>query len=265
VFVVDDDRAKRASATGRGLRERRRSDVSLIWLNWSGAAPVPGTTLIRSAIGQSRGLHIHVAHAAHSARHAGVGVVYRRSTKEMAFVRTGLGGQKVVINGGAFVVPIFHGVTPVNMRTQRFEIRRDRDRAVITKDRMRMDVNAEFFVRVAPNRDSVAAAAQTLGRRTTDADALRELVEGKFVDALRAIAAEMPLEELHEKRSEYATRVRKAVAETLAKNGLEAEDVSITQLDQTNIEFFNPSNTFDAEGLTRLTEEAARGGAAPGA
>jgi uncharacterized membrane protein YqiK len=183
---------------------------------------------------------------------------YRRSTKEMAFVRTGLGGQRVVINGGAFVIPIFHDVTPVNMRTQRFEVRRDRDRATITKDRMRMDVNAEFFVRVIPNRDSVAAAAQTLGRRTTDPDAMRELVEGKFVDTLRSVAAEMTLEEMHEKRSDYAQRVRKAVSEILGKNGLEAEAVSITQLDQTNIEFFNPSNTFDAEGLTRLTEEIER-------
>ena len=183
---------------------------------------------------------------------------YRRSTKEMAFVRTGLGGQKVVINGGAFVIPIFHDVTPVNMRTQRFEIRRDRDRAMITKDRMRVDVDAEFFVRVAPNRDSVASAAQTLGRRSTDQEALRELVEGKFIDTLRAVAAEMTLEDLHEKRSDYAARVRKGVAETLAKNGLEAEAVSLTQLDQTNIEFFNPSNTFDAEGLTRLIEEIER-------
>ena len=33
---------------------------------------------------------------------------YRRSTKEMAFVRSGLGGQKVVINGGALVIPIIH-------------------------------------------------------------------------------------------------------------------------------------------------------------
>ena len=31
--------------------------------------------------------------------------LYLRSSKERAFVRTGLGGQKVVMNGGAFVLP----------------------------------------------------------------------------------------------------------------------------------------------------------------
>ena len=183
---------------------------------------------------------------------------YRRSTKETAFVRTGLGGQKVVIGGGAFVVPLFHDVTPVGMRTQRLEVSRTRDKSLITKDRMRADVTAEFFVRVAPNRDSVAIAAQALGRRSLDADGLRELVEGKFVDTLRSVAAEMTMEELHEKRGDYVQRVRKAIGPVLEKSGLEAEAVSLTQLDQTDMEHFNPSNAFDAEGLTRLTEEIER-------
>ena len=39
--------------------------------------------------------------------------LYRRSTKETAFVRTGFGGEKVVINGGALVIPVVHEVTPV--------------------------------------------------------------------------------------------------------------------------------------------------------
>jgi uncharacterized membrane protein YqiK len=183
---------------------------------------------------------------------------YRRSTKETAFVRTGLFGQKVVINGGAFVVPIFHDVTLVNMRTNRIEVQRARDSAIITKDRMRVDVVADFFVRVEPEKKAVATAAQAIGRRLMDADGLREMVEGKFVDTLRAVAAEMTMEELHEKRGEYARRVRDGVTPTLASSGLQLEAVSLTQLDQTNMEYFNPSNAFDAEGLTRLTEEIER-------
>ncbi len=33
--------------------------------------------------------------------------LYRRASAEQAFVRTGLGGQKVVMSGGAIVMPIF--------------------------------------------------------------------------------------------------------------------------------------------------------------
>ena len=111
--------------------------------------------------------------------------LYLRSSKERAFVRTGLGGQKVVLDGGAFVLPIVHDVIPVNMNTLRLEVSRGRDKALITKDRMRVDVIAEFYVRVAAQPDAVAAAAQTLGLRTMEPEQLKELVEGKFIDALR--------------------------------------------------------------------------------
>jgi uncharacterized membrane protein YqiK len=181
--------------------------------------------------------------------------LYLRSSKERAFVRTGLGGEKVVVDGGAFVLPILHDVIPVNMNTLRLEVIRGRDKSLITKDRMRVDVIAEFYVRVAAKPESVAAAAQTLGQRTLEPERLKELIEGKFVDALRTAAADMTMEELHEKRGAYVRRVREAVAEDLTKNGLELEAASLTQLDQTSMEFFNPSNAFDAEGLTRLTEQ----------
>jgi len=180
--------------------------------------------------------------------------LYLRSSKERAFVRTGFGGQKVVLDGGAFVLPILHDVIPVNMNTLRLEVSRGRDKALITRDRMRVDVIAEFYVRVAALPDAVAAAAQTLGLRTMAPEQLKELIEGKFVDALRTAAAEMSMEELHEKRGTYVRKVREAVAEDLLKNGLELESASLTQLDQTSMDYFNPSNAFDAEGLTRLTE-----------
>ena len=184
--------------------------------------------------------------------------LYLRSSKERAFVRTGFGGQKVVQNGGAFVLPILHEVIPVNMNTLRLEVSRGRDKAIITRDRMRVDVVAEFYVRVQAMPDAIAAAAQTLGQRTMQPETLKELTEGKFVDALRTVAAEMTMEEMHEKRGEYVKRVRAVVAADLLQNGLELETVSLTQLDQTSMEFFDPSNAFDAEGLTRLTEQIER-------
>src|SRR6202795_969967 len=184
--------------------------------------------------------------------------LYLRSSKERAFVRTGFGGQKVVMNGGALVLPIIHEVIPVNMNTLRLEVSRGRERAIITKDRMRVDVTSEFYVRVQASPDAIAAAAQTLGQRTMQQEMLKELVEGKFVDALRTVAAEMTMEELHEKRGEFVKRVGATVAENLLQNGLELESASLTQFDQTQMEFFNPSNAFDAEGLTRLTDQIER-------
>ncbi len=180
--------------------------------------------------------------------------LYRRASKEVSFVRTGLSGQKVIMNGGALVLPVMHETIPVNMNTLRLEVRRANDAALITRDRMRVDVQAEFYVRVQPTQESIANAAQTLGMRTMNPEALKELVEGKFVDALRAVAAEMAMIELHEQRVDFVQKVQQVVSEDLLKNGLELESVSLTGLDQTSKEHFNPDNAFDAEGLTKLTE-----------
>ncbi|MEY3233905.1 MAG: hypothetical protein RL230_1176 [Pseudomonadota bacterium] len=181
--------------------------------------------------------------------------LYKRASKETSFVRTGLGGESVVVNGGALVFPVLHEIIPVNMATLRLEVTRNSEQALITKDRMRVDVLAEFYVRVAPNREAISAAAQTLGRRTMAPQELKELIEGKFVDALRSVAAELTMNELHEQRTQFVQKVQQAVTEDLTKNGLELETVSLTGLDQTPREFFNPDNAFDAEGLTKLTEE----------
>lgn len=78
--------------------------------------------------------------------------LYRRSMKEVAFVRTSFLGQKVVIDGGAFVWPIIHDITPVNMNTLPLKLERTRQDALISKDRTRIDMQAEFYVRVRPTR-----------------------------------------------------------------------------------------------------------------
>jgi uncharacterized membrane protein YqiK len=180
--------------------------------------------------------------------------LYRRSTKEVAFVRTGFGGERVVINGGAFVIPVLHEVSPVNMNVMRIEVRRGQSNALITRDRMRVDLIAEFFLRVGHTPAAVALASQTLGRRAMQPDLIRDLFEGKFSSALRAVAAEMTLQELHERRGDFMSRVHEYAAGSLSPNGLELESVALVDIDQTSLEHFDPSNAFDAEGLTQITE-----------
>jgi len=181
--------------------------------------------------------------------------LYRRASKETAFVRTGVGGEKVVMNGGALVFPVFHETMPVNMNTLVLAVIRKDAEALITLDRLRIDVKAEFYVRVRPDAGAIGMAAQTLGQRTMQPEMLKDLVEGKFVDALRSVAAGMSMNELHEQRADFVQKVQQVSSNDLAMNGLELESVSLTGLDQTSIEHFNANNAFDAEGLTKLTEQ----------
>src|SRR3712207_8045578 len=49
---------------------------------------------------------------------------------------------------------------------------------------------------------------------------------GKFISALRSVASEMTMEEMHEKRGTYVERVKDAAAEALDQNGLQLESVA---------------------------------------
>jgi len=181
--------------------------------------------------------------------------LYRRSSKEVSFVRTGMLGEKVVISGGAFVLPIIHNITQVGMRTLSINIKRAGDKSLITKDRMRAELITEFFTKVPPEQRAVATAAQTLGNRTLDPEHLKEVVAGRFADALGEVAAKMTLDEIQENRGQFVKEVTKIANESIGHTGLALETVSIISLDQTPIEQFNPANTFDSQGLTQLTEQ----------
>ncbi len=181
--------------------------------------------------------------------------LYRHSSKDQSFVRTGSGGERVVMGGGALVIPIIHDITVVNMNAIPVEIRRSGEQSLITREKLRVDIVAEFFVRVIATRDGVSTAARTLGARTLDPMALKEIIQGRFVDAMAAVAATMTMEEIHQDRLGYIRKVADLAGQTLGANGLELENASLTALNQTDIAVFNPANAFDAEGLTRLTEE----------
>jgi uncharacterized membrane protein YqiK len=181
--------------------------------------------------------------------------LYRHSSKYQSFVRTGLGGERVVMGGGAFIIPIVHNITRVNMSAIPVEVRRLGEQSLITRNKMRIDVIAEFYVRVIPTEEGVSIAARTVGNRTQNSAELKEIVQGRFVDAMSAVAATMTMEEIHVNRGRFMHEVGALVAVALRSNGLELENASLTSLNQTDISVFNPANAFDAEGLTQLTEQ----------
>ncbi len=179
---------------------------------------------------------------------------YLKSTRDTALIRTGAGGQRVVLDGGTLVWPFLHRVDEINMRTRKFEVRRTGEKSLITEDRLRVDVEMEFHVRVVPTAGGVATAAQSYGAKTLRSDELGVLLEGRFVDALQAVAATYTLDDIHEKRGQFAHAVRDSLAEEMKHNGLVLESASITRMDQTSFAALNENNAFNAVGMRRLAE-----------
>jgi uncharacterized membrane protein YqiK len=179
---------------------------------------------------------------------------YKKATREVALIRTGAGGQRVVLDGGCIAVPFLHKVSEVNMKTTGLEIERLGPKSIITKDRLRVDAGVEFYIRVQPTKEGVATAAQALAGKSFRASELAETLEGKLVDALLSVAARYTMDELQDKRGQYAAEVTETLAPNLAKNGLLLESVSLKRLDQTPFHALDENNAFNALGMRRLAE-----------
>lgn len=183
---------------------------------------------------------------------------YERAQNEVALVRTGVGGRKVLIDGGTIALPYFHEITKVNMQTIRMDVARKGEAALITKDKMRVDVGAEFYASVEPNAEAIVRASQTLGKRLFQADQLKALIDGMMIDALRAVAAQMTLDELHENRASFVKQVRDVLTDTVKRFGLQLDSVSLTALDQTPFSALDENNAFNAVGMRKLAEVIAK-------
>ena len=187
--------------------------------------------------------------------------VYKRAPANMGFIRTGYLGTKVCLGRGAMVLPVFHEVTWVSLETLKLIVSRSRDQAVLTSDKIRIDVVAELYAHVGRSEEDLLAAARSLGERTFDTEKVRNLLEAKIVSALRSFAATKTLSELHENRDAFAKAVQSSVVESFHANGLTLEEVTIVTLEQSGKEFFDKDNVFDAEGLkviTAITSDARR-------
>ena len=187
--------------------------------------------------------------------------VYKRAPANMGFIRTGYLGTRVCLGRGAMVLPVFHEVTWVSLETLKLIVSRSRDQAVLTSDKIRIDVVTELYAHVGRSEDDLLAAARSLGERTFDTEKVRNLLEAKIVSALRSYAATKTLSELHENRDAFAKAVQNSVVESFHANGLTLEEVTIVTLEQSAKEFFDKDNVFDAEGLkviTAITSDARR-------
>jgi len=187
-----------------------------------------------------------------------IGQLYAKTRADEAFVRTGMGGLKVIKDGGALVLPVVHRMTGVPLRTYRQDVLRTGPDALLTSDKLRADIRAEFFIRVMPNDADIINAARSLGDRAAHEKTIKALIEDKLVSALRTVAATRTLEDLNSKRDEFVQRVMESVTADLKHNGFTLETATISALDQADTASLRDDNVFDAEGkltISRVTEE----------
>lgn len=180
--------------------------------------------------------------------------LYLRPSANLSWVITGWRGRRVLIDKSGLYVPFLHNKVPVSLETMKLEVERKGPDALITRDNLRVDVKAEFYIKVQPDEDSVLNSARSLGEKSVNAQSVATLVFEKLVSALRSVAATKDLVEIHAQRDVFASAVQQLVRADLEQNGLTLESVTISRLDQTSQEMLSDTNIFDAQGKRKITE-----------
>jgi uncharacterized membrane protein YqiK len=178
---------------------------------------------------------------------------YVKVGPDEAIVKTGMGGMKVVIDGGALILPVIHRSEKMDLTLKSFEIAREGSEGLICKDNIRADIKTAFFIRVDKTAEEIKEVAQSIGcRRASQVETLRELFDAKFSEALKTVGKQFEFVELYDKRDKFKNEILKVIGTDL--NGYRLDDCAIDYLEQTRLELLNPNNILDAEGIKKITE-----------
>jgi len=177
---------------------------------------------------------------------------YQKVEQGKALVRNGVGGTQVSFSG-MMIVPILHIPERIDISVKRVTIDRQGSEGLICMDNMRADIKVAFFVRVNKTKEDVLKVAQSIGcKRASQREALQDLFEAKFSEALKTVGKQFNFVDLYNSREQFKEEILKVIGTDL--NGFVLDDAAIDFLEQTSIDMLNEDNILDSEGIKKITE-----------
>ncbi len=183
---------------------------------------------------------------------------YTKVPQGTALIKNGLflSHPKVSFTG-AFVFPVIHIKEFMQVSLVTLQVDRRGKDGLICKDNLRADITVAFYLRVNETQEDVLKVAKSIGvDRASDSNALDELFNAKFSEALKTVGKQFDFERLFDERQNFRDRIVQTIGEDL--NGYALEDVAIDYLEQTPMELLDPNKIQDAEGIRKITDLTAR-------
>ena len=154
---------------------------------------------------------------------------------------------------GALVYPIINKKELMKVSLITLEVDRRGKDGLICADNMRADITVAFYLRVNETTEDVLKVAKSIGAdRASDKDAVNQLFNAKFSEALKTVGKQIEFVNLFENRQEFREKIIEVIGDDL--NGYILEDVAIDYLEQTPKSSLDPTNILDAEGIRKITE-----------
>lgn len=158
---------------------------------------------------------------------------------------------------GALVYPIIYKKELMKVSLITLEVDRRAKDGLICADNMRADITVAFYLRVNETTEDVLKVAKSIGAsRASDKEAVNQLFNAKFSEALKTVGKQIEFVSLFENRQEFREKIIEVIGDDL--NGYVLEDVAIDYLEQTPKVSLDPNNILDAEGIKKITELTAR-------
>ncbi|AOW98503.1 flotillin [Moorena producens PAL-8-15-08-1] len=182
--------------------------------------------------------------------------VYVITPNNEAFLRTGgvfVKKKTVILSGGCVVLPGFHELTRIPLREISIDVERTGNLAVRTQDYLRANMRVTFYVCINANEDDVITAAQRLSREgKISPEDIKEAIEKRADDAIRAAAKKKNLAEIDSDKLGFADEVLNLIQQDLRKVGLTLNNIAISEIEESDT--YDTNNFFDAQGVRLRTE-----------
>ncbi|MGB6299090.1 MAG: SPFH domain-containing protein, partial [Rivularia sp. (in: cyanobacteria)] len=186
--------------------------------------------------------------------------IYVITPTNEAFVRTGgvLAKKKTVfLNGGCVVIPGFHELTRVPLREISINVERTGKLAVRTQDYLRANMRVTFYVCISASEEDVQIAAARISRQgRISSEDIKEALETRADDAIRAAAKKKTLAEIDSDKLGFAEEVLNLTQQDLKKVGLTLNNIAISEIEESDT--YDTNNFFDAQGVRLRTETIQR-------
>jgi uncharacterized membrane protein YqiK len=158
---------------------------------------------------------------------------------------------------GSLIIPVLYKAELMRVSLITLQVDRRGKEGLICRDNMRADITVAFYLRVNETQADVLRVAKAIGAsRASDREAVDELFNAKFSEALKTVGKKFDFTELFEKRQEFRDEIVKVIGNDL--NGYVLEDVAIDFLEQTPKHLLDHNNILDAEGIRKITERTAQ-------
>lgn len=181
---------------------------------------------------------------------------YVKVEQGTALIINDMSSQPKVRFTGSLIIPVLYKAELMRVSLITLQVDRRGKEGLICKDNMRADITVAFYLRVNETQADVLRVAKAIGAgRASDREAVDELFNAKFSEALKTVGKKFEFTELFEKRQEFRDEIVKIIGNDL--NGYVLEDVAIDYLEQTPKHLLDQNNILDAEGIRKITERTA--------